>query len=143
MMGVRYYMATSANAIAAARGNPELTEVATSGPWVIFEVADSEIVEALANEPAVVEGVDDSLIEWVEEPWTSRAGSAARRSAGSTTRRSGTCRWPAPVPTSGSGSAVGERPEAVPLDDVEVSEHRGGRGHDPLRRRRGRRAGRW
>ena len=68
MMGVRYYMATSPNAIGAARGNPELTEVAASGPWVIFEVADSELVEALANEPAVVEGVDDSLVEWVEEP---------------------------------------------------------------------------
>ena len=43
--------------------------MATSGPWVVFEVADSELVAPLENQPAVVEGVDDSLIEWVEEPF--------------------------------------------------------------------------
>ena len=76
-MGVRYYMATSAQAIAAARGNPDLTEVATSGPWVIFEVADSELVEPLENEPAVLEGVDDSQHEWVCASRSTRpAGSA-------------------------------------------------------------------
>src|SRR5690606_38080588 len=49
MMGVRYYMATSDNAVAQARSHPDLTEVAASGPWVIFEVADSPLVEPLAR----------------------------------------------------------------------------------------------
>jgi hypothetical protein len=120
-MGVRYYMATSPNAIGAARGNPELTEVAASGPWVIFEVADSEIVEALANEPAVVEGVDDSLVEWVEEPLdeSGRFGGPAVSWFNDPTQ------WDVPLARSGPDEwqrvAVGERPEEVPLDDVEVS----------------------
>ena len=46
LMGVRYYLATSAEATTAARAHPDLTELATSGPWVIFQVADSELVTA-------------------------------------------------------------------------------------------------
>ena len=57
-------------------------------------------------------------------PSTSPAGSAARPSAGSTTRASGTCRWPQAGPTTGSGSTVGETPEARPLDAVEVVQRR-------------------
>lgn len=53
LMGVRYYMARSAEANTAARSQPDLTEVAASGPWVVYEVADSPVVEALAFEPAV------------------------------------------------------------------------------------------
>ena len=52
-MGVRYYLALSAEADHRGRHHPDLTEVATSGPWVIFEVADAPMVEPLANEPAV------------------------------------------------------------------------------------------
>jgi hypothetical protein len=68
LLGVKYYMATSQQAIDAARQEPRLTEVAQSPPWVVFEVADSELVEPLANEPAVLEGVHDNQLEWVEEP---------------------------------------------------------------------------
>lgn len=57
MFGVRYYMAISDGMIAQARANPALTEVAASGPWVVFEVADTELVEPLDNEPAVLTGV--------------------------------------------------------------------------------------
>jgi hypothetical protein len=121
MMGVRYYMATSPNAIAAARGNPELTEVAASGPWVIFEVADSEVVEALANEPAVVEGVDDSVVEWVEEP----LDESGRFGGPAISWFNDPAQWDVPLARSGPDEwqrvAVGERPEEVPLDDVEVS----------------------
>jgi len=121
MMGVRYYMATSPNAIGAARGNPELTEVASSGPWVIFEVADSEIVEALANEPAVVEGVDDSLVEWVEEP----LDESGRFGGPSISWFNDPTQWDVPLARSGPDEwqrvAVGERPGEVPLDEVEVS----------------------
>ncbi len=121
MMGVRYYMATSPNAVAAARGNPELTEVASSGPWVIFEVADSEIVAPLANEPAVVEGVDDSLIEWVEEP----VDESGRFNGPAISWFNDATQWDVPLARSGPDEwqrvAVGERPEEVPLDEVEVS----------------------
>ena len=64
-MGVRYYLATSAQATTAARGHPDLTELATSGPWVVFQVADSELVEPLENEPAVLDGVDDAQHDWI------------------------------------------------------------------------------
>ncbi|RMH69366.1 MAG: hypothetical protein D6683_16180, partial [Actinomyces sp.] len=53
LMGVRYYMAFSPSAVAAARAEPELTEIATSGPWVIFLVADSEPVVGLDHLPVV------------------------------------------------------------------------------------------
>jgi len=65
LMGVRYYIATSAQATTAARAHPDLTELATSGPWVIFEVADSELVEPLENEPAVLEGQSNNQHEWI------------------------------------------------------------------------------
>lgn len=54
--GVRYYMALTDESIAAAREHPELTEVAEAQPFVIFEVAGSELVEALSFEPTVVTG---------------------------------------------------------------------------------------
>jgi hypothetical protein len=65
LMGVRYYIATSAQATTAARTNDDLTEVATSGPWVVFEVADSALVEPLDNEPAVLAGQVHQQHEWI------------------------------------------------------------------------------
>ncbi|WP_334142437.1 hypothetical protein [Rhabdothermincola sp.] len=66
MLGVKYYMAISDRMIDYARRNPDLTEVATSGPWVVFEVADSELVTPLRYEPAVVRGIEDSHKTWLE-----------------------------------------------------------------------------
>jgi hypothetical protein len=65
LMGVRYYLATTAQATTAARAHPDLTELAVSGPWVIFEVADAELVEPLENEPAVLDGVHDAQHDWI------------------------------------------------------------------------------
>jgi hypothetical protein len=65
LMGVRYYLATSAQATTAARAHPDLTELTTSGPWVIFEVADSALVEPLEHEPAVLEGQSQNQHEWI------------------------------------------------------------------------------
>jgi hypothetical protein len=65
LMGVRYYVATSAQATTAARGHPDLTELARSGPWVVFEVADSDLVTPLENEPAVLDGVSDAQHDWI------------------------------------------------------------------------------
>ena len=41
------------------------TELTTSGPWVIFQVADSELVEPVTQEPAVLEGVDPGQDDWL------------------------------------------------------------------------------
>jgi len=72
LMGVRYYLVRSPEAKAAAAGHPDLTEVAADGPWVVYEVAGADLVEALAHEPAVTtaSGAQD---EWLgckegEEP---------------------------------------------------------------------------
>jgi hypothetical protein len=66
LMGVRYYLATTEQAITAARANADLTELDTSGPWVIFQVADSDIVQPLDHEPAVLTGVSDHQRDWLD-----------------------------------------------------------------------------
>ena len=53
LLGVKYYLARSAEAIAAADAHPDLTRIAASGPWVVYEVADAPRVEALTDQPAV------------------------------------------------------------------------------------------
>lgn len=80
LMGVKYYMATTDQAIAAARGEDRLTEVATEtftytdeagtpveNTWAVFEVADADIVTPLANEPVVLSDADDHIDGWVYE----------------------------------------------------------------------------
>ena len=68
LMGVRYYMAFSADAVGQARAAAGLTEVGSTpiGPWVVFEVADSTAVQGLSRLPAVVEGLNHSGAEWLE-----------------------------------------------------------------------------
>jgi hypothetical protein len=58
LLGVRYYLAFSDQAVAAAAAHPALTEIATSGPWHVYEVADADVVQPLTSEPAVLTGVD-------------------------------------------------------------------------------------
>ena len=65
LLGVRYYLASSAGAVSAASGHPDLTKIATSGGWHIFEVAGSETVSALRYEPVVAEGIDESQHGWL------------------------------------------------------------------------------
>jgi hypothetical protein len=66
LMGVRYYMAFSAEALAAATQHPDLTEIASSGPWVVYEVADAELVAPLDYEPAVLDGITDAGADWLD-----------------------------------------------------------------------------
>jgi hypothetical protein len=73
MFGVKYYMAISDGMISLGRKNPSLTEVATSGPWVVFEVADSALATPLDNQPAVLTGVKphdwlDAVTPWYLDP---------------------------------------------------------------------------
>ena len=65
LFGVKYYMAFSPQAVDQARTHADLTEVASSGPWHVFEIADSELVTPLENEPAVVDGLDHGGREWL------------------------------------------------------------------------------
>jgi hypothetical protein len=100
LMGVRYYLATSVQATTAARANPDLTELATSGPWVIFQVADSDLVEPLANEPAVLDDVQDAQHDWI-----CRAKDEAGRCAGpATTWFTDPARWDVFLASSGPKS---------------------------------------
>jgi hypothetical protein len=82
--GVRYYMAFSPEALRQARIHPDLRSVATSEysrecseeeysqntcptTWEIFEVANSELVEGLTIEPAVLTGIGQSQTEgWLD-----------------------------------------------------------------------------
>ncbi|MEQ8840613.1 MAG: hypothetical protein RIB98_06505 [Acidimicrobiales bacterium] len=64
-MGVRYYMAATESAVVQARAVDDLTEIATSGPWVIFLVEGQSVVEGLDHLPVVVDGVDAGGEEWL------------------------------------------------------------------------------
>jgi len=64
-MGVRYYMAATETAVAQARGVDGITEIATSGPWVIFMIDGQSVVEGLDHLPVVVDGVDAGGEEWL------------------------------------------------------------------------------
>lgn len=64
LMGVRYYMAFSPEATLAAAAHPDLREVASSAPWTVYEVSGSELVEPLANEPAVLQGMRNENPAW-------------------------------------------------------------------------------
>lgn len=124
LMGVKYYMARSAEANAAASTHADLTEVAASGPWVVYEVADAPMVQPLSFEPAVTtsgetqhewlcSGEDESgrctgpALDWFQDP----------------------ARWDIALAATGPDEwqrlERGELPEARPVtpavvDDVEV-----------------------
>jgi hypothetical protein len=57
LLGVRYYLAFSPEAVRQAQAQPNLREIATSGPWHVFQVAGSDVVTALQYQPAVVRSV--------------------------------------------------------------------------------------
>jgi hypothetical protein len=55
-LGVRYVMLRSTEAQVQADARPELTMIAESYPWKIYEVAGSDIVVPLTTQPVVVNG---------------------------------------------------------------------------------------
>ncbi len=66
-LGVRYYLAYTPNAVSRASAQPELIEVATSGPWHIYEVIGSDLVVPLTTQPVVVdERSGDQRERWLE-----------------------------------------------------------------------------
>ena len=77
-MGVRYFLASSTTVETAAADDPNLTEVASSGPWntsyngealdttwKVYEVSDSALVHPLADRPVVWSGVSPSQSSWL------------------------------------------------------------------------------
>ncbi len=55
-LGVRYAMVRTPEAKTQAAAQPELVLVGSSGPWDIYEVTDSVVVEPLTVQPVVVRG---------------------------------------------------------------------------------------
>ena len=111
LLGVRYYLAFSPEAVGQAEASPDLTLVATSGSWQVYRVAESELVEPLRAEPAVLEeGAEggeawlEPAVEWYLDPSAREVFLAA----------SGPRSW--------QRVAVGERPEARPVAEAEVSD---------------------
>ncbi|MBA3266661.1 MAG: hypothetical protein H0T70_00165 [Acidimicrobiia bacterium] len=74
LLGSRYYLAFSPDAVAQANENPVLREVATTGAWHVYEVAGSELVTPLAFKPAVVTGAGGEegwlgvAVKWFNDP---------------------------------------------------------------------------
>ncbi|MFM7336982.1 MAG: hypothetical protein ACKO2E_01695, partial [Actinomycetota bacterium] len=66
-LGVRYYMAFTAEAIAKANLQAALVRIAESGPWVVYQVKDSDLVVPLQRQPVVVKsGSTDAKERWLE-----------------------------------------------------------------------------
>ncbi len=66
-LGIRYYMAWTEKAVAKAEVQPGLKRIATSGPWHIYQVADSDIVVPMTVQPVVVkERPGDQRERWLE-----------------------------------------------------------------------------
>jgi hypothetical protein len=65
LLGARYYMAFSPETLAQANVNPDLTAVATTGRWTVYEVRGSELVAPLNFEPAVVTGPVKGEVPWL------------------------------------------------------------------------------
>ena len=64
-LGVRYYLAFSPQTIKAARDHPQLAEITTASPWVVFET-QAVLVEALDVVPVVIDGVRDHQDQWLD-----------------------------------------------------------------------------
>ena len=88
-LGVRYYLAFSPQSISAARAHPELTEVTSASPWVVFSL-ESSLVEPLAELPVVVDDVRNHQDQWLDVgvEWFTTAADGARPAS------SGPDAWP-------------------------------------------------
>ncbi len=66
LLGVRYYMAFSDEAVAQAEAEPDLSPVAGSGPWKVYEVAGASLVEPLSAQPVVLPSAAAGGEEWLD-----------------------------------------------------------------------------
>ena len=75
MLGIRYYIASTAESKTAADGEPRLTQVGATSQWTVYEVEDADPVVGLDATPAVwADGGDDMhhwappAVDWFTEP---------------------------------------------------------------------------
>jgi uncharacterized membrane protein len=127
LMGVRYYLAISESMQQLADAHPDLTEVAASGPWVVYEVADAPLVRPLVNEPVVVEGADvggrtwqDLAVAWYQDP--TRWDVAWASDGPDDWQRVPMLDVPDDAVRSGDGAGVATEPEVRPVRPVVVSD---------------------
>jgi hypothetical protein len=64
LLGARYYIAFSPEALSQARSDPDLTEIASTGAWRVFQVRGSDLVTPLQFLPAVMTG-PHSGVDWM------------------------------------------------------------------------------
>ena len=81
---MRYYLAFNRPAIDLANKEPGLVRVAASGPWVIYQVEGSALVEGLANQPVVTYPTPSvDALKWIDTASAWYLGNVkARPSAG-------------------------------------------------------------
>lgn len=66
-LGVKYFMGFTPEAVSQASAQSGLSEIARSGPWVIYRVADSDVVVPLDVQPVVVQTKSgDPRERWLE-----------------------------------------------------------------------------
>ena len=66
-LGVRYYLADNPVLIKQADALSDLERVATSGPWVIWEIRDTSLVQPLTHEPVVAyPGTSVDPLAWID-----------------------------------------------------------------------------
>jgi hypothetical protein len=66
LLGARYYLAFSPEAVAQARSDTSLRLVAQTGSWHVFEVSGAELVTPLAFKPAVMIGAPGGATGWLD-----------------------------------------------------------------------------
>jgi len=140
MLGVRYYMATSQQAIEAARADDRLTELTQVNPpptadgvrrhWVVFQVADADLVTPLRYQPVVLEDTDDHIDGWVyaKERAAPLPGQevGAKKAGPAVTWYQDPARWDVPLATSGPSnwkrvSPNDTDPPRVAVPEVDVT----------------------
>ena len=116
LLGVKYYMAVSDKAKAAAASDPRLTEVASTGKWKVYEIADAQQVVGLKYDPVVLNDTDDHIDGWVydkERPEPAEGQVVAQKTPGPAVDwYNDPTRWEVPLATSGPASW----PRAQPSD---------------------------
>jgi hypothetical protein len=130
LLGVRYYLASTKQAVDAAATQPDLHEIAFTGAWHVYQIDNSALVVPLANEPAVVT-THNSGLEWTYG--TSDPHTAPKDDKGHTIQANGPAmswyldptRWDvflaASGPSSWSRVQDGETPPARPVDPATVT----------------------
>jgi hypothetical protein len=130
LLGVRYYLASTKQAIDAAAVQPELHEIASTSAWHIYEIANTELVVPLENEPAVVT-THNSGLDWTYG--TSDPHTAPKDDQGRNIQANGPAmswyldptRWNVFLATSGPSSWArvqdGETPPTRPLTPATVT----------------------